>query len=133
MFHKQILQVFGMRQEPRIDGVLEWSRSVEGEIVFESDFTKFGDWTISNDEIKNAVLNSERYFWRRSQSLAIESGSGKYMFMLAVPVDNTYNFPFPVFFTHSVSYIGKIFRLVEIFGLIYIAFLIWSIGRYFLS
>ena len=132
MFHKQMLQVFGMRQEPRIDGVLEWSRPVEGEIVFEGGITKFSNWSISNREIKNAVLNSERYFLRRTQTLAIESESGKYMFMLAEPVDNTYDFPFPVTFIQSVSYIGKIFRIAAIIGLIYIAFLVIQAG-YLLS
>jgi hypothetical protein len=131
MFHKQKLNVFGMRQEPRIDGVLEWSRPVEGEIVFETGVTKFNDWSISNKEITNAVLNSEKYFFKHTQSLAIESESGKYMFALAEPADNTYKFPFPVTFTNSVSPIGKLFRIVAIFGLVYIAYYV-LLGGYLL-
>ena len=124
--------VFGMRQEPRIDGVLEWSRPIEGEIVFEADITSFSDWSIFNGDVKNAVLNSEKYFLRRAQTLAIESESGKYMFMLAKPVGNNHEFPFPVTITQSISPIGKIFRVVAVSGLIYIAYLLIQ-GGFLLS
>ena len=121
------LRTFGMRREPRVDGVLEWSRSEEGSIEFEGEITKFGDWIIHNNEIENAVLNTEKLLWNSTQSLAIRSESGEYLFVLSEPVNETYQFPFPTSFTYSSSFFGKLMKLIFIMSGVYLAFVLWSL------
>ena len=116
-----------MRIEPRIDGVVEWSRSIEGYLEFETEVTKFGDWIISHSDIDDAVLNTEKIWWRASQSLAISSGPEKYLFALAEPVTDDYKFPFHVTYTKSGTYLGKLFNLIFLLSGIYLAFVIWSL------
>ena len=116
-----------MRKEPRIDGVLEWSRSEEGTLEFESEVTRFGDWLIYNSEIDNAVLNSERLWFRSTLTLAISSGPDHYLFALVEHVDRNYQFPFPVTFTNTNSFLGKLINLIMLLLGIYLVFLMWSL------
>ena len=121
------LRAFGMRKEPRVDGVLEWSRSEEGQLEFEYESTKFGDWIIRHSDIEHAVLNSERLWFRPTQTLAISAGEDHYLFALAERVDRDYSFPFPVTFTNTGSFLGKLFNLIMLLLGVYLLFLLWTL------
>ena len=122
-----MIQASGISQGIRFDGVIEWSRPVEDEIQFGSNKIKFHDWIIPYDEIKGAVLNSERYFSKPVQSLAIESESGKFLFTFVHQIDENFEFPFNVTITSSRSYFGKKYRIIKIIGLAYVAMVILNI------
>lgn len=103
-----VLHVTGMRQEPRLDGVIDWSYPTEGHLEIGLKSCRFGDWLIDNQSVDEAVVNTESMFFRKNQQLVIRAGSDKYMFGLFEPIDNSYQFPFNVQFTRSRSFAGKI-------------------------
>jgi hypothetical protein len=116
----------GTRKEPRIDGVLEWSRPEKGILVFQDGETIFKDWIIRNEEIDEAVLNSEKMYWKLTQSLAIRSGTDEYLFSLTEPLSSSHNFPFDVHTTSKASFAGKFVKFFLIFGGVYLAMYLLS-------
>ena len=68
--------------EPRIDQVVEWSRSKKDKLEIDDYGICFGEWTIPREMVKDAVLNTERIVIKKRQSLLVDCGEGKYIFGL---------------------------------------------------
>ncbi len=86
------IAVTGSRLEPRIDQTIEWSFPEKGSLVLQKDVTQFQDWVIPNSEIKDAVLNCERFIFKNRQSLLLDCGRDKYVFGLISNIEQDTNF-----------------------------------------
>ena len=115
------LTVTGLRLEPRVDDVLEWSRGELGELTLGPDEATFKDWSIPYAAISEAALNTERMLFKRVQCLAIDAETGKYIFTLHNPIATADDFPFSVRTTERRSAIGKLILVGTIFFLAKIA------------
>lgn len=116
------LTVTGQRLEPRIDGVVEWSRGEIGELELGLDSAMFKDWLIPYVAIDDAVLNTERLLLKKVQCLAIEAETGRYMFILHKPIEPAHEFPFPVRITERRSAYGKLLLFASVLFLLKVAF-----------
>lgn len=117
------LTVSGQRLEPRLDGVVEWSRGELGELTFGPEEATFKDWSIPYEAISDAVLNTERILLKEVQSLAIDAETGKYLFTLHTPLAQAADFPFSVRITEQRSTLGKL----VLFGIVLaLAKLLWD-------
>ena len=105
---KASIHATGSRLEPRIDNVVEWSYPIEGELEIHEGSARFGDWVIPNNEVSDAVLNTERFLFKRRQTLLIESDGQKYVFGFYDPIDVDFEFPFAVRVTEKRSFVGKL-------------------------
>lgn len=120
------LTVTGIRLEPRVDDVVEWSRGEDGELEFGPDTVTFMGWSVPYVLIQDAVLNSERMYLRKVQCLALKAETGQYMFTLHQPIATANDFPFPVRVTERRTLVGKwVFLGVAVF----ILKLTWDILR----
>lgn len=123
------IKVTGLRREPRVDNVLEWSRGEIGNLDFGIEHVRFNDWSIPYSSIQDAVLNKEFMLFRKVQTLAIKSDDGEYMFTLHDLVDETRRFPFQLRITERRSFVGKVFLLAIIVFLVGIG---WDILKAYL-
>ena len=114
-------KVTGVRREPRLDGVLEWSRGEDGDLTFESNRVRFNDWSIPYTNILDAVLNRETILFRKTLTLAIRAEAGEFMFSFYEPKEELKDIPFEIRTTERRSFIGKLFLLMIILFLVNLA------------
>ena len=114
-------KVTGVRREPRVDGVLEWSRGEDGDLTFESNRVTFNDWSIPYVNILDAVVNRETVLFKKTQTLAIRSEDGEFMFSFYKPEEELNEIPFEIRTTEKRSFIGKLFLLMIILFLVNLA------------
>ena len=100
---KKSIHSTGSRLEPGIDNVVEWSSLKEGELKFSSEDTTFGDWVIPNAQVTDAILNNQRYFFGKHQSLIINCDETEYNFVFHNRVESDFKFPFKVRATERKS------------------------------
>ena len=117
-------KVTGVRREPRVDGVLEWSRGENGELNFESNRVTFNDWSIPYTNVLDAVVNRESILFRKTQTLAIRSEDGQFMFYFHKPTEELRDIPFEIRVTEKRSFIGKLFLLMII---LFLVNLVWNL------
>ena len=120
------IRVTGLRREPRVDDVLEWSRGETGNLDLGANQLTFNDWSIPYDSIHDAVLNKEIMLFRKMQTLAIKSDAGEYMFTLHDPIEETNKIPFQIRVTEKKSFVGKLFLFAVVILLVDIA---WNIFK----
>jgi hypothetical protein len=123
------LSVTALRREPRVDGVLEWSRGEPGNLNIGTSRLTFNDWSIPYDSIYDAVLNKETMFFRKTQTLAIKSDEGEFMFSFHEPIEEVNEIPFQIRITERRSFIGKLFLFGFIMLLVNIA---WNLLKAFI-
>ena len=121
--------VTAIRTEPRFDGLVEWSSSVVGDLEVGARDLIFKDWVIPFENIQDAVLNKEVFFWRKVVTLAVNSESCKYVFTIRESTVNEEIFPFPVRITRRKSPMGKAVLIAAALG---IANIVWGLLSYYL-
>ena len=124
---KQSIHSTGSRLEPRLDKVIEWSFPKEGELVINADNLRFGEWIIPNTKITDAVLNSERLFIKKRQTLLINCEGAKYSFGFYNLVGGDVVFPFEVRITERRSLMGKLVLIAIAVVLFNVA---WQLIKY---
>lgn len=120
------IKVTGLRREPRVDEVLEWSRGETGNLKFGANQLEFNDWSIPFKSIHDAVLNKETVLFRKVRTLAIKSEAGEFMFTFHEPIKETTKFPFQIRITERKSFIGKLILFALVILLVDI---IWNIFK----
>ncbi len=127
---KALIHSTGSRLEPRIDNVVEWSYPIEGELEINENNAKFGEWIIPKDEVSDAVLNTERFMFKKRQTLLIESDGLKYVFGFFDPINGDFVFPFEVRITERRSFIGKLMLFAIV---VFFVGITWELVKYFLA